>query len=74
MENRVETKDGVIHAVDGGFVISDDGGWLAGKYECIESAKLGLKFKSMDDWSYLDKLRDLINIKENRNIKLGDFK
>lgn len=72
--NNIKVRGGNIFNIKDGFVVSDNGGWLSGKYDSIESAKLALKNKSKDNWCYLDSLRDSINIREKRNIKVSDFK
>ena len=74
MNNQIKVKGGKIHAVEDGFVISDIGGWLPGCYDSIESAKLGIKNKSKDDWLYLSALQDEVNIKHGRRISIEDFK
>lgn len=70
----IKLKDGTVYQVDGGFVISDEGGWLDGVYDSVESAELGIMNRAKEDWAYLGRLRDSININENRNIGIEDFK
>lgn len=74
MSNSMKVRGGSVYSLGDGFVVADHGGWLSGKYDSIESAKLALKNKSKDNWSYLDNLRDSINIREKRNITVSDFK
>lgn len=74
MNKEIKVRGGKIHPVNDSFVISDVGGWLAGSYDSIESATLGIKNRSKDNWSYLNILRDEINIKQGRNITIEDFK
>ena len=74
MNKEIKVRGGKIHPVNESFVISDGGGWLAGSYDSIESATLGIKNKSKDDWSYLETLRDEVNIKQCRDITVEDFK
>lgn len=74
MSNQIKVRGGIVHKVDGGYVISDSGGWLAGVYDSIESAKLGIKNRSKDNWCFLENLRNKINIDENRSINIEDLK
>ena len=74
MSNQTKVRGGTIHNVGNGFVVSDNDGWLSGKYDSIESAKLALKLKSKDNWSYLEKLTKQINCIENRSIVAEDMK
>ena len=74
MNNQTKVRGGTIHNVGNGFVISDNDGWLSGKYESIESAKLALKLKSKDNWSYLENLTKNINHSKDRNITVEDMK
>lgn len=74
MRNQLKIRGGVIHKVDSGFVISDVGGWLAGNYDSIDSAKLAIKNKSKNNWSYLGELQEKINVGLGRSITTEDFK
>ena len=64
----------MIHKVKDGYVISDDGGWLAGLYADIESAKIAIDNRSKDQWCFLQMLTDSINIGERRPITAKDIK
>ncbi len=74
MIKEIKVRGGKIHPVNDSFVISDIGGWLAGSYDSIESAALGIKNRSKDNWSYLNTLRDEVNINLGRDITVEDFK
>lgn len=73
MGDQIKVRGGTVHKTDNGFVISDCGGWLAGVYDSIESAKVGIKNRSKNNWSYLGLLRDRVNIDLSRNITVEDF-
>ena len=73
MRNQEVLENGTIHNIGDGFVISDDGGWLDGKYEDMESAKIALSRKHLFDWHYLVELTHKINVLQDRNIKISDF-
>lgn len=64
----------VIYKVKDGYVISNDGVWLAGLYSDVESAKLAIDNRSKDQWCFLQMLKDSINIGERRPITANDIK
>ena len=64
----------MIHKVKDGYVISDEGGWLAGLYTDIESAKLAIDNRSKDQFCFLEMLIDSINLGEGRAISVDDIK
>lgn len=71
---EVNDDSGIIYETDdGNFVISDEGGWLPGSYDTIETARYALEMDS----DLLVDLRDRINQTrppENRVITLDDLR
>lgn len=74
MNEQIKIRGGKIHKLPDCFVISDEGGWLDGSYDSIESATLAIKNKSKDNWSLLGKLAFSINNQKQRNITVNDIR
>ncbi|MBQ0111517.1 MAG: hypothetical protein KBT03_00135 [Bacteroidales bacterium] len=73
MNNITRVRGGKIHKIDASFVISDEGGWLDGSYDSIESATLAIKNKSKNDWFFLVDLSRRVNRDEGRLITVIDI-
>ena len=64
----------MIHTVIDGYVISDEGGWLAGLYSDEKSARLAFKNRANNHYCFLESLNNDINIKQGRPITTEDIK
>ena len=60
---------------DSGYVISDEGGWLSGVYECRDSAIAGFRLSRSDSgYDRIAALSSLVHKKEKRKtITLSDI-
>lgn len=73
MNNQIKVRGGKIHQLEDSFVISDEGGWLDGSYDSIESATLAIKNKRKNDWRFLVDLSHRVNRHEGRLITVIDI-
>lgn len=73
MNNVTRVRGGKIHQLEDSFVISDEGGWLDGSYDSVESATLAIKNKSKNDWFFLVDLSHRVNRQEGRLITVIDI-
>ncbi|MFV5443355.1 hypothetical protein [Acinetobacter oleivorans] len=71
----IQLKEGRIYPLeDGTFVISQNETWVVGVYATQEAAELALKNVCTDEYRFLGKLRDEININQDRSITVDDLK
>lgn len=73
MNKETKVKGGKIREVDSSYVIADEGGWLHGSYDSLESAKLAISRKTWFDWNYLVELSYKVNVVQCRDITLKDL-